>query len=165
MTEHEEQLTERAQDILKDLLIKSFLPSDEIDVEEMQDEDKKMFRFNIVSDEPQTLIGRHGETLFALQQLLRLILKKEFKDHTSSVIVDVDNYRKEQEKSAIHVAKMAIRSLMRTGEAQKLFPMPSYKRRAIHAFLLNKEYENISSESEGRGEGRCVVLKLKSQAS
>ncbi len=34
MTEHEEKLTERAQDILKDLLIKSFLPSDEIEVEE-----------------------------------------------------------------------------------------------------------------------------------
>ena len=137
MTEQEEKLTERAKEVLKDLLIKSFLPSDEIEIDEMKEnEEKTIYRLNIVSDEPQTIIGRHGEAMFALQQILRVILKRELDADVSRVIVDVDNYRKGQERSAVQVAKIAIQKLLKTGEKQRLYPMPSYKRRAIHTFLL-----------------------------
>lgn len=154
--------TRVAKEALKEMLIKAYLPSDKIETELVHDRDRSIIRLNVISDEPQHLIGRQGENLFAIQQLLRLIVRKQFgKDHTS-IVVDIDNYRRQQEENAIDMARSAIRRLMSSGHEQSLPPMPAYKRRAIHALIADdSDLANITTESVGIGPERRVVLKLK----
>src|SRR3989344_6826387 len=156
--------TEAAKDALKEMLIKAYLPSDKIETELIHDRDRSIIRLNIISDEPQHLIGRQGENLFAIQQILRLIMRKQFIESQISVVVDVDNYRRQQEENALTMARSALQRLRRNEQEQSLPPMPAYKRRAIHAMIMaDSDFADVSPESTGIGPERHIVIKLKAK--
>ena len=87
------------QDIIKDtlgtLLKELQLEFSEITVDAS---DSSMIRVNIVSANPSRLIGWHGETLNALQHLIKSIARtKEKTERAPFIVLDVDGYRKDQE--------------------------------------------------------------------
>ena len=58
----------------------SFVKKNIKDVQNPSEEDRKIFNLDIKIDEPQTLIGQGGQTLFEIQRLLRTILNKKLQD-------------------------------------------------------------------------------------
>jgi predicted RNA-binding protein Jag len=150
----------KIESIIVDILNLLGLEYTEIEQEITDEEGGTFYKYNIITDKPQLIIGHHGDVLFSTQQLVRLI-SKNFIEENESIIIDVDNYRKNQEANASEVAKSAVEKLQNTKLPVHLMNMPSYKRRAIHKALDIPEYDFVETSSEGEGKERHIVLKLK----
>lgn len=100
------------------------------------------------------LIGRHGQTLEALQHLAQRIALDH--DLHIRVIVDAEGYR-ERRREAIEaqVTRLAQRALQRE-EACPLEPMTSSERRHVHEMV--RDIEGVESYSEGTEPDRHAVI-------
>lgn len=144
-----------AKQLLEELLIKALIEFDGI---ESNEQEENIIRLNIVTSEPAMIIGRRGETLFAIQQLLRMIAQKSI-GRDFQLVLDVDDYRKNQERNAELIARDIAKRVQRTGEAEELAPMPSYKRRAVHTFFAQPEYADLNVFSVGEGDDRRIRIE------
>jgi len=112
------------------------------------------------TEEPQVLIGKKGETLSEIQRLLKIILKRKIAPEKNFYIdLDINNYKK---KKAGYLKELAISTADEVSLLKKeksLEPMSSYERRVIHLELA--ERDDIVTESEGEGDERRVVIKIK----
>jgi spoIIIJ-associated protein len=104
------------------------------------------------------LIGRRGETLAALQLLMHLVVSKQG-DTRERVIVDVEGYRHRREENLRTMAQRIAQQVRTSGRAVMLEAMPPNERRIVHMALA--DFEDISTESEGEGDQRRVVVSLK----
>jgi spoIIIJ-associated protein len=126
---------------------------------ELADEDQTPpIVLNITGDDLGILIGRRGETLRALQYLVRLMVSHRLK-HWTNLVVDVESYlvrrRHALESLALRVAEQVIRS----GRSQALEPMPAYERRLVHIAL--RKHPKVTTRSVGEGERRKVTIILR----
>ncbi len=103
------------------------------------------------------LIGRRGQTLEAIQELLRSAMQREFQQR-SRVKVDVEGYRARRLEKLMEKAEDAIEDALDTGEPQRLEPMDVFERKAVHRLV--GEREGVASRSQGREPGRRVVIEL-----
>jgi spoIIIJ-associated protein len=119
-----------------------------------------VYRIDIDSEESSTLIGYHGETIYALQHLLKSLIWRKTNENVF-VVLDVDGYRKRQEESVLSLAMRKVEAARTSLETQVLPPMSPYFRRVIHMALATEEYNDIETESIGEGEHRTVTIKPK----
>ncbi len=108
--------------------------------------------------ETAMLIGWHGESLEALQHLVRLIILKKTQNY-NPLIINIGQWREKQEQILIELAKTIALKVKKTGQAITLKPMPAYKRRLIHLALASDA--EIETESIGEGKERKLVIKPK----
>lgn len=111
--------------------------------------------FEIDGADAGLLIGRRGETLAAIQFLVRMITNRQL-DRKCYVIIDVEGYR---ERRADMLRQLALRTAGRvanTGRAASLEPMSPAERRIIHMALA--DHPGVRTESEGEGNRRRVVV-------
>lgn len=127
---------------------------------EAQPSGATVYRIDIDSDEAATLIGYHGETIHALQHVLKTLVWKKTNENVF-VILDVDSYRKRQEESVLALAMRKVEAARKTLEEQMLPPMSPYFRRIIHLALAKPEFSDIVTESMGEGDQRAVVVRVK----
>ncbi len=107
------------------------------------------------------LIGRRGETLAALQLLMHLVVSRQG-DTRERVIVDVEGYRHRREENLRSMAQRIAQQVRTSGRAVMLEAMPPNERRIVHMALA--EFDDISTESEGEGDQRRVVVSLQHSA-
>ena len=132
---------------------------DDIFVEDLETEDEtEQVLVGVTVTEPASLIGYRGKSLASLQQILSLIVKNKL-GYWVRVLLDVNEYRSEQEKRLTDIAKNAATRVKETEERAILSPMSSYERRLCHMAVA--EIEGVETESEGEGEDRHVVIRLK----
>lgn len=110
---------------------------------------------NITGDDLGVLIGRRGETLGALQYLLRLMVSHRLK-HWSNLIVDVENYRVRRQQALQGLAQRVAQQVAQTGRSQALEPMPAHERRIVHIAL--RHHPHVKTQSVGEGERRKVTI-------
>ncbi|MGA2666711.1 MAG: R3H domain-containing nucleic acid-binding protein [Patescibacteria group bacterium] len=113
---------------------------------------------NIETEFSGLLIGKRGETLEALQHVLRLILAREL-DSFTPVMIDIAGYRAEKEKEIQDLARAMAEKVINFGGTESLPPMNAYERRLAH--LVLKEFDNIESVSEGEEPSRKIIIKPK----
>src|SRR5438270_1451248 len=101
------------------------------------------------------LIGRGGENLVALQQIVSAITSKRV-GHTVHVPVDVEGYRKRREEQLREIARRVASRVKTTGQAVTLEPMLAYERRIVH--LAVQGQPGIKTESVGMDPNRRVVI-------
>ncbi|HHT92643.1 MAG TPA: RNA-binding cell elongation regulator Jag/EloR [Clostridia bacterium] len=118
-------------------------------------------RADIYGEDVAFLIGRHGDTLQALNYLSNLIINKE-KENYRRVIVDVEDYRKKKEENLRSLANRTAAKVVRYRRPVSLDPMQAYERRIIHTELQNHEY--VETVSQGEEPNRCVTVRLKPNA-
>jgi spoIIIJ-associated protein len=118
-------------------------------------------RADIYGEDVSFLIGRHGDTLQALNYLSNLIINKE-KENYRRVIVDVEDYRKKKEENLRSLANRTAAKVVRYRRPVSLDPMQAYERRIIHTELQNHEY--VETVSQGEEPNRCVTVRLKPNA-
>ncbi|MBT3704489.1 KH domain-containing protein [Candidatus Peregrinibacteria bacterium] len=145
------------KETLENLLIK--LGSEYSDIViDMRDEDT--YTVNIKSEDATTLIGHHGETIYSLQHVLKtLCWSKSKKKDEFNIILDVDNYRQRQEDRVIAIAEKQVAFTRKTGRPQKLPPMSPYFRRVVHIRLMEPEFDDIETLSNGEGDQRHIIIK------
>jgi spoIIIJ-associated protein len=115
---------------------------------------------NVTGDDLGILIGRRGQTLAALQHMVRLIVAHQLKARVP-IVIDVEGY-KQRRYSALQA--LAWRMAEQVKERKKPFalePMPAYERRIIHMTLADDP--DVTTESTGVGEVRKVVITPKPQ--
>jgi spoIIIJ-associated protein len=123
---------------------------------EMADEDQPPpLVLNITGDDLGILIGRRGETLGALQYIVRLMVSHRLK-HWSNLIVDVESYVVRRRHGLESLALRVAEQVSRTGRPQALEPMPPYERRVIHVAL--RKHPQVTTRSVGEGERRRVTI-------
>ena len=95
------------------------------------------------------LIGRNGQTLQALNLLLRAATSGEFKKRIK-VLVDINGYKEDKYRRICSIAHRAAKSVQRTKVDVVMDPMPADERKAIHNDLANMPGVSTISEGEGR---------------
>jgi spoIIIJ-associated protein len=111
--------------------------------------------FLIQCDDGDVLIGKDGETLEALQYILRLTIAKKYKQNLK-ILVDINGFREKRRKALTVMAKRLADKVKRTGRRIKTDPLNPYERRIIHT--LFKYNKNVTTKSEGEGHTKKVVI-------
>jgi len=107
------------------------------------------------------LIGRHGETLDALQYLSNLACAKKningerIRDH---VTVDIEGYRAKREATLRALARRMAAKALKNKRNVTLEPMNAYERRIIHSEVQG--IEGVATNSIGSDNNRKVVIYL-----
>lgn len=152
------------EDILKNTLedLLKRLQIDYSDIE-ISEEEKDLYTINIKNENPSELIGHHGETIKALQHILKIISwRKHGTEKQFNINLDADNYKKRQEENVIKIAEKKVETLRKTGRPQSLPPMSPFFRRKVHLHLMGAGFDDIETSSVGDGDLRHIVIKLKS---
>ncbi|TVR24611.1 MAG: KH domain-containing protein [Nitriliruptor sp.] len=102
------------------------------------------------------LIGRRGQTLDAIQELVRCSLQRQFQ-RRARVKIDAEGYRSRRLEKLVEKADEAIDAVLDTGEAERLEPMDVFERKAIHQMVA--EVDGLTSRSQGREPARRVIIE------
>lgn len=104
------------------------------------------------------LIGKHGRTINALQDLAQVYMNHHGASHVN-VVLDVDDYRDRRAATLKRLAESTAREAIATGKQVFLDPMPSFERKLIHAELADNHH--VTTFSEGRDPHRAVVVAIR----
>jgi spoIIIJ-associated protein len=144
-----------AEDILDEMLDYMDLPS-EIVVDHAEiDEGLPSVQLSIHGEFGGILIGRHGDTLGALQFLLGLITSRRA-GRRVRILVDVEGYRERRAKLLREMALRAAERAQRYRQPIFMDPMLPGERRIVHLAL--QDHPNVSTHSIGEGDNRRVVV-------
>jgi spoIIIJ-associated protein len=106
-------------------------------------------------DDMALLIGRHGQTLDAIQELTRMVVNRRL-DTRVRVIVDVQDYRKRREERLVENARQLADRVIDTGQEVELDPMNPFERKLVHDALA--DVEGVETGSRGEEPNRFVVI-------
>jgi spoIIIJ-associated protein len=101
------------------------------------------------------LIGRHGQTIDAIQYLANAVVHRR-QSGSVEVVIDAEGYRDRRERALCGVADRAAAEAMRTGRPVALEPMTSVERKIVHLYL--QEIEGVGTSSEGVEPNRHVTV-------
>jgi spoIIIJ-associated protein len=102
------------------------------------------------------LIGRRGQTLDAIQELVRCSLQRQFQ-RRARVKIDAEGYRARRMEKLLEKAEEAIDAVLDTGESERLEPMDVFERKAVHQLVA--EVDGLTSRSQGREPARRVIIE------
>jgi len=102
------------------------------------------------------LIGRHGQTIDAIQYLLNAIAHRALGDVRKEVIVDAAGYRDRRRSTLEALAVRTAEHVRATGRSVDLEPMTAVERKVVHVKL--KELGGVQTRSEGAEPNRYVVV-------
>ena len=127
-----------------------------VKIEKLTTKDK--ITFQVHGEDLGILIGKHGQTLDAIQYLTNLVANKEVR-RRCQIVVDVENYRSRREETLIQLAHRLGAKVRRTRQKIALEPMNAFERKIIHLALQNEK--NIKTDSEGQEPYRHIVIYYK----
>jgi spoIIIJ-associated protein len=102
------------------------------------------------------LIGRHGQTIDAVQYLMNAISHRTHGDERKEVIVDAAGYRARRRVTLESLAVRTAQQVTTSGERVELDPMTAVERKVVHLKL--KEFVGVETASEGTEPNRYVVV-------
>ncbi len=143
--------------VAQDFLDKIFsLMKLEVEIEKISKQDNTVF--NIRGSDLGILIGKHGQTLDALQYLTNLTANRD-NESKVRIVLDVEDYRQRRADTLTRLASRLADNVRRRGEKVVLEPMSSNERKIIHLALQNDQ--RVVTYSEGEEPYRKVVIALK----
>lgn len=110
---------------------------------------------NVNAQNTTKIIGKHGETIDAIQTLASAVANTG-REKYARVVVDCENYRETREATLERLAEKLAEKAIRLERKIMLEPMNPYERRIIHAKLA--EYEGVKTTSEGKEPNRYIVV-------
>jgi spoIIIJ-associated protein len=103
------------------------------------------------------LIGRHGQTIDAIQYLANAITFRARADDRKEVVVDAAGYRERRRETLESLAVRSAQQAVDEGAPVELDPMTAVERKVVHLRL--KEYPGVETTSEGTEPNRYVVVR------
>ncbi len=127
-------------------------------VEDQGEAEAAPVALDIAGEDLGILIGRRGQTLAALQYVVRLMVGRRI-DNWVPIVIDVEGYKQRRARALESFAIEMAERVKSRGAPFTLEPMPPYERRIIHMALAN--HAHVVTESIGQGEERKVVIRPK----
>jgi spoIIIJ-associated protein len=124
---------------------------------EEEEGEEPVARVSITTEEPKLYIGERGQTLFEIQHILKLLVRRKISDQFY-LSLDINDYKKNKEEYLVDLAKTTADEVALFKREKELPPMPAAERRVIHTALSNRE--DVTSESAGEGLDRRVVIRV-----
>jgi len=113
---------------------------------------------NIEGKDLGVLIGRRGETLAALQYMVRVMVNQRL-HRWVNIVVDVEGYKQRRAQSLRRLALRMAEQVARTGRPVVLEAMPAAERRLIHLAL--RDHPDVYTVSVGKEPRRKVTIRPK----
>lgn len=124
-------------------------------------EDDERVTGTLDGDELGLFIGRHGQTIEAVQHLAqRVVGEKDGPSVRRRVVVDAAGYRERREAVLQRQAEEAAESVLESGRPVALDAMTSSERRVVHEYLRDRG--DVETHSEGNEPDRHLVVSPKS---
>ncbi len=118
--------------------------------------DEGHFRIKLESEDSALLIGRAGETLDALQLIVRL-LAHQLQLGEARIGLDINGYKSQKEDDFVQFIAGVAARVKESQLPETLRPMTSYERRLVHQTI--SEVSGLVSESTGEGPERRVTIR------
>jgi spoIIIJ-associated protein len=114
---------------------------------------------DLVGKDLGVLIGKHGQTLDALQYLTNLAANVHDSEEKIYFVLDVENYRSRRATALKKLAKSVAERAIRTRQDVKLEPMSRSERKVIHTAL--QENSRVETHSAGEDPYRYIIVSPK----
>lgn len=148
-------LADQIQSLTEELLKRMGISFDKVILTQRDD---VTYRINILSADASLLIGHFGDTLKALQYVIKAAIGG-MSEEPLFIICDVEGYKERQEEKVIEMAEKAVERLKNGKEEEHLPTMSPYFRKVVHTHLKKYEVDGITSGSEGEAEDRHIVVR------
>jgi spoIIIJ-associated protein len=127
----------------------------QLEVEVEVEERPGILSGNLEGEDVGLFIGRHGQTIDAVQHLAQRIV---FPDGPSSVrvVIDANGYRERRAEALRGQADDAADEAVSSGRPVELDPLPPFERRIVHEYL--RERGDVDTHSEGNEPARYLVV-------
>jgi spoIIIJ-associated protein len=119
-------------------------------------EDDAAITVTCTGDDVALLIGRHGQTIDAVQYLLNAISHRAYGAERKEVVVDAAGYRERRRLTLEGLAERTAEQVLASGSRVELEPMTAVERKVVHLKL--KELGGVATASEGTEPNRYVVV-------
>ena len=123
-----------------------------VEIEETEEE----IRAVCEGDELGMLIGRHGQTIDAIQYLANAIVFRGRYEERKPLVVDAAGYRGRRQATLDALALRLAEQAAATGQRVELEPMTAVERKIVHERL--KDDPEVDTASEGTEPNRFVVI-------
>jgi spoIIIJ-associated protein len=110
----------------------------------------------IVGRELGLAIGKHGQTIDAIQYLANAVVWRGRGEERKAVVVDAAGYRARREATLESLANRSAERAISSGRSVELDPMTAVERKVVHLAL--KETDGVVTRSEGTEPNRFVVI-------
>jgi spoIIIJ-associated protein len=102
------------------------------------------------------LIGKHGQTIDAIQYLTNAIVWRAMPEDRKEVVVDAAGYRERRRTALEALAVRSAEEALASHSPVSLEPMTAVERKVVHLRL--KEFDGIETRSEGTEPNRFIVV-------
>jgi spoIIIJ-associated protein len=123
-----------------------------IDIEE----DPETLTATFVGRDLGPVIGKHGQTIDAIQYLVNAVVWRGRGDERKAAVVDAAGYRARREATLSALAKRNAERAVSSGRSVELEPMTAVERKVVHVCL--KDVPGVVTRSEGTEPNRFVVI-------
>jgi spoIIIJ-associated protein len=121
------------------------------------EEDDDTLTLSCVGADLGMLIGRHGQTIDAIQYLANAVMYRRHPEDRKEVVIDAAGYRARRSASLEALAVRSAERALSQGEPVELEPMTAVERKVVHIRL--KEFDGVETTSEGTEPNRFVVVR------
>lgn len=123
----------------------------QIDIEYKND----CYNVNLNADNNAVLIGKSGQTLQAITNVVKGAASAEFKKHIN-ILIDINGYKEERYAKLKSMVGKIAKTVQKTKVSARLGQMTNDERRVIHQYL--SDFSHIRTESEGEGYDRRLKI-------
>jgi len=102
------------------------------------------------------LIGKHGQTIDAIQYLVNAIVWRAWPEDRKEVTVDAAGYRERRRGALESLAVRSAEEALASHSPVALEPMTAVERKIVHVVL--KEFDGVETSSDGTEPNRAVVI-------
>ena len=138
-------------------LLERFVSAIGIDCRVVVTEDESVLLAECRGDDLGMLIGRHGQTIDAIQYLANAIAWRRHEGERKEVVVDAAGYRDRRRATLEALADRSADQARTRGEPVELEPMTAVERKVVHLRL--QEADGVETTSEGAEPNRHVVVR------
>jgi spoIIIJ-associated protein len=155
----QKEIFEATKQVLEELLSLMGLPakvslSDEFTVTDENGEVVSV-GLNVEGEDLGIIIGRRGQTMVSLQQIVRLIMVHKMQVKVP-IVLDVENYKQRRCEGLRLLANRLAEQVKVRKTPFSMEPMSAFERRVVHLALA--DHPDVTTESTGFGESRKVVI-------
>ena len=123
----------------------------EIAIEEKND----CYFVKLNAENNAVLIGKAGQTLQAITNVVKAASSAEFRKHVN-ILIDINGYKEERYAKLKNMVGKIARTVQKTKVSARLGQMTNDERRVIHQYLSS--FPHIRTESEGEGSERRLKI-------
>jgi spoIIIJ-associated protein len=131
----------------------------QLDVDVEVEDGKEVLCGRLEGEDVGLFIGRHGQTIDAVQHLAQRIV---FPEGPSSVrvVIDANGYRERRADALRAEADDAVEEALSSGKPVELDPLPPFERRIVHEHLRDRG--DVETHSEGDEPERYLIISPRS---